>query len=111
MSKFLRTMTALSKKPSDFQKKEAPEPAPVSAGAAEMNPETPGPPPKLAPVAERQASAREATPIIAIPEVPPGIVPYMEVEGRGKRPLHFCRTVQDAHTAGEQLAYQAIWNE
>jgi len=40
----------------------------------------------------------------------PAKIPYMEVEWRGKRPLRFCRTVQDAHTASEQLAYQAIWS-
>jgi hypothetical protein len=34
----------------------------------------------------------------------------MEIEGRGKRPLRFCRTAQDGHTASEQLAYQAVWN-
>jgi len=33
----------------------------------------------------------------------------MEVEGRGKRPLRYCRTVQDGHTSGEELAYQGLW--
>jgi hypothetical protein len=32
----------------------------------------------------------------------------MNVEGRGKRPLRFCVTVQDGHTASEQLVYQAL---
>ena len=41
---------------------------------------------------------------------PVGGVPYMDVEGRGKRPLRFCQSVQDGHTATEHLAYQAIWN-
>ncbi len=39
----------------------------------------------------------------------PGITPYMDVEGRGKRPLRYCRTVQDGHTSSEQIAYQALW--
>jgi hypothetical protein len=39
-----------------------------------------------------------------------GTVPYMDVEGRGKRPLRFCRTVQDGHTASEHLAYQTLCN-
>jgi hypothetical protein len=43
-------------------------------------------------------------------QLPPDVVPYMDVEGRGKRPLRFCRTVQDGHTASEQLAYQALAN-
>ena len=38
------------------------------------------------------------------------VVPYMEVEGRGKRPLRFCNTVQDGHTAGEQIVYQTLSN-
>jgi hypothetical protein len=33
----------------------------------------------------------------------------MEVEGRGKRPLRYCRTVQDGHTSSEELAYQGLW--
>jgi hypothetical protein len=37
------------------------------------------------------------------------MVPYMDVEGRGKRPLRFCRTVQDGHTMAEHAAYQALW--
>jgi hypothetical protein len=43
------------------------------------------------------------------PLASPYAIPYMEVEGRGKRPLRFCRTVQDGHTSSEQIAYQAIW--
>jgi len=39
----------------------------------------------------------------------PSVTPYIEVEGRGKRPLRFCRTVQDGHTSSEQVAYQALW--
>jgi hypothetical protein len=35
--------------------------------------------------------------------------PYMQVEGVGKRRLHYCASVQDAHTAGELVAYQALW--
>jgi len=38
------------------------------------------------------------------------LIPYMEVEGRGKRPLRFCTSTQDGHTAGEQIVYQTIWN-
>jgi hypothetical protein len=38
-----------------------------------------------------------------------GAIPYMEVEGRGKRPLRYCQTAQDGHTASEQLAYQTLW--
>jgi hypothetical protein len=34
----------------------------------------------------------------------------MEVEGRGKRPLRFCTSTQDGHTAGEQIVYQTLWN-
>src|ERR1041385_4521033 len=41
----------------------------------------------------------------------PGVVPYMDVEGRGKRPLRYCRTAQDGHTSSEHLAYQALWDE
>jgi len=33
----------------------------------------------------------------------------MEVEGRGKRPLRYCRTAQDGHTSSEEIAYQALW--
>jgi hypothetical protein len=36
-------------------------------------------------------------------------IPRMDVEGRGKRPLRFCRTVQDGHTSSEEIAYQALW--
>jgi hypothetical protein len=43
-------------------------------------------------------------------QLPAGLVPYMDVEGRGKRPLRFCHTAQDGHTASEQLAYQALWS-
>lgn len=39
----------------------------------------------------------------------PSVTPYIEVEGRGKRPLRYCRTVQDGHTSSEQVAYQALW--
>jgi len=39
----------------------------------------------------------------------PAASPRMEVEGRGKRPLRYCRTVQDGHTSGEELAYQGLW--
>jgi hypothetical protein len=35
-------------------------------------------------------------------------IPYMDVEGRGKRPLRFCRTVQDGHTTAEHVAYQLL---
>jgi hypothetical protein len=42
-------------------------------------------------------------------QLPPGTVPYMDVEGRGKRALRYCRTAQDGHTASEQLAFQALW--
>ena len=37
------------------------------------------------------------------------VTPYIEVEGRGKRPLRYCRTAQDGHTSSEQVAYQALW--
>ena len=43
--------------------------------------------------------------------LPPHFIPYMAVEGRGRRPLRFCRTVQDAHTSSEQLAYQALCSQ
>ena len=43
-------------------------------------------------------------------QLPTGAVPYMDVEGRGKRPLRFCQTAQDGHTASEQLAYQTLWS-
>jgi hypothetical protein len=36
-------------------------------------------------------------------------IPSMEVEGRGKRALRYCRTVQDGHTSSEELAYEALW--
>jgi hypothetical protein len=36
--------------------------------------------------------------------------PYIDVEGRGKRRLRFCHTVQDGHTSTEQLAYLSLWN-
>lgn len=39
----------------------------------------------------------------------PAPIPRMEVEGRGKRPLRYCRTVQDGHTSSEEIAYQALW--
>jgi hypothetical protein len=39
----------------------------------------------------------------------PPAIPRMDVEGRGKRPLRYCRTVQDGHTSSEELAYQALW--
>ena len=35
----------------------------------------------------------------------------MEVEGRGRRPLRFCRTAQDGHTSSEQLAYQVLCSQ
>ena len=34
----------------------------------------------------------------------------MEVEGRGKRPLRYCRTAQDGHTSSEQIVYQTLAN-
>jgi hypothetical protein len=42
-------------------------------------------------------------------QVEPGVIPRMDVEGRGKRALRYCRTVQDGHTSSEEIAYQAIW--
>jgi hypothetical protein len=39
----------------------------------------------------------------------PMAIPSMEVEGRGKRPLRYCRTVQDGHTSSEEIAYEALW--
>lgn len=42
-------------------------------------------------------------------QLPTGI-PYMDVEGRGRRPLRYCQTVQDGHTSSEHLVYQALWN-
>lgn len=43
------------------------------------------------------------------PDLSPVAIPTMDVEGRGKRPLRYCRTVQDGHTSTEELAYQALW--
>ena len=40
----------------------------------------------------------------------PSVTPYIEVEGRGKRPLRYCRTAQNGHTSSEQVAYQALWS-
>ena len=40
----------------------------------------------------------------------PSVTPYIEVEGRGKRPLRYCRTAQDGHTSSEQVAYQSLWS-
>jgi hypothetical protein len=37
-------------------------------------------------------------------------IPYMEVEGRGKRPLRYCRNMQDGHTSSEQIVYQTLMN-
>jgi hypothetical protein len=48
---------------------------------------------------------------LSMGEPPVHVIPYMEVEGRGKRPLRFCHTAQDGHTSGEQLAYQALCNQ
>lgn len=39
----------------------------------------------------------------------PAAIPCMDVEGRGKRPLRYCRTVQDGHTSSEEIAYHALW--
>jgi hypothetical protein len=35
--------------------------------------------------------------------------PYYLVEGVGRRRLHYCTSVQDAHTSGEIVAYQTLW--
>lgn len=42
-------------------------------------------------------------------ESEPDAIPSMEVEGRGRRPLRYCRTVQDGHTTTEEMSYQALW--
>jgi uncharacterized protein YukE len=38
-----------------------------------------------------------------------GSPPFIEIEGVGRRRLQYCSTVQDAHTSGELVAYQALW--
>src|ERR1035437_7413109 len=38
-----------------------------------------------------------------------GSPPSIEIEGVGRRRLQYCSTVQDAHTSGELVAYQALW--
>lgn len=35
--------------------------------------------------------------------------PFINLPGNGRRRLHYCREVQDAHTAAEIVAYQALW--
>ncbi len=35
--------------------------------------------------------------------------PYISVAGVGRRRLHYCTAVQDAHTSGELVAYQSLW--
>ena len=72
----------------------------------------------------RPMGAQPADEVTMLDESPPGLtsipdtprvhqptgIPYMEVEGRGKRPLRFCTSTQDGHTAGEQIVYQTLWN-
>jgi len=36
--------------------------------------------------------------------------PYLTIPGIGRRRLHYCREVQDAHTPAEIVAYQALWS-
>jgi hypothetical protein len=63
-------------------------------------------PPAHAPLAQRPTGQNR--PEVAW-DIQPTVIPYMDVEGRGRRPLRYCQTVQDGHTASEQLAYQALW--
>ena len=84
--------------PGDQPEAESPaghQPGGYSPGSVEQ-------PPGLPPAGEQ--------PVADLPTGLRRFVPYMEVEGRGKRPLRFCNTAQDGHTAGEQIVYQTLSN-
>jgi hypothetical protein len=47
--------------------------------------------------------------LLATTEAVKNSPPYYAAEGVGRRRLHYCTSVQDAHTAGEIVAYQTLW--
>jgi hypothetical protein len=47
--------------------------------------------------------------LLATTEAARNSPPYYVAEGVGRRRLHYCTSVQDAHTAGEIVAYQTLW--
>jgi hypothetical protein len=102
MSKFLRTMTALSKKPSDFQKKAAPEAAPPVTPAPEALP-------KIEPQCESRTADetagrdRKGVPFSILP---PGPVSLSGLKKRLFRPLR----PSDAHADGENRLYNYMWH-
>ena len=69
--------------------------------------------------ATRPFSAMESAPIEDLdlfesptsdPHQPSDATPSYDIAGVGKRRFHRCRTVQDGHTNGEQVAYTTIWS-
>ena len=102
MSKFLRTMTALSKKPSDFQKP-PPDPQPESQT---------GTVPDATTVPEYAAALTEPVPLSdTVPET--GTVPDLQPPGSPKahaRVRVFRATrVEHGHSIGEHLIYEVLW--
>lgn len=84
MSKFLRQMDALSKKPSDF----GPRPVPKrETGIPETEP---------------------GTPVAAIPASETGIPVSVKTARESK--VYPARVVQDGHSHGEQALYDALWH-
>lgn len=47
--------------------------------------------------------------LLAATEANKSSPPHMDIAGVGRRRLHYCTSVQDAHTSGELVAYQVLW--
>ena len=105
MSKFLRTMTALSKKPSDFKR---------PAGPTEQ--EQLGTVPDITTVPEsskdKQDSEAGTVPVInTVPNSP--TVPNSQVTPTSRPRVRVFRAtrVQDGHSLGEHLIYEVLWRQ
>src|SRR5215831_18119571 len=93
MSKFLRTMTALSKKPSDFLKSES------------------VPPTDLIPPTETASRIVLISPTASEPptiSISPADLPPRAAAGRPRPRL--ARLAQDGHSHAEQAVYAALWD-
>jgi hypothetical protein len=107
MSKFLRTMTALSKKPSDFKR-------PAQPPAAQE--EDTGTVPVVNTVPDSDYAARQpeagTVPVInTVPET--NTVPITELTPTSRPRVRVFRAtrVQDGHSLGEHLIYEVLWRQ
>jgi hypothetical protein len=61
------------------------------------------------PSIESPSADRSIGELLAATEANKNLPPYMDIAGIGRRRLRYCTSVQDAHTSGELVAYQALW--